>query len=93
MLEGKYKMFYCRLSFHTNTNDGHYDDNGVFLFLKWYFVFSPDTLDANLKYILTKHPTFIINIISINILDVEKLNLFSDFGYIYNITTFSRRKN
>ena len=54
MLEGKYKMFYCRLSFHTNTNDGHYDCNGVFLFLKWYFVFSPDTLDANLKYILTK---------------------------------------
>ena len=47
MLEGKYKMFYCRLSFHTNTNDGHYDCNGVFLFLKWYFAFTPDTLDAN----------------------------------------------
>ena len=47
MLEGKHKPFYCRLSFHTNTNDGHYDFNGVFLFLKWYFVFSPDTLDVN----------------------------------------------
>ena len=55
MLEGKHKMFYRRLSFHRNTNDGHYDYNGVFLFLKWYFVFSPDT------YTLPKHLTFVFD--------------------------------
>ena len=72
MLEGKHKPFYCRLSFHTNTNDGHYDCNGVFLFLKWYFVFSPDTLDANLKYMLPKHLTFYTYIINITTFSLKK---------------------
>ena len=88
MLEGKYKMFYCRLSFHTNTNDGHYDCNGVFLFLKWYFVFSPDTLDANLKYMLPKHLTFIVN----NIYNSHKHIQIYLYTYIINITTFSLKK-